>query len=249
MPPASAHTTRKEFDRVLGSAVDVYKAISPFLQDDYDDTQGLAALSGTQARRVVGMAFLTVYVAWESFVEGVFLRYMVGAKAETGDPPQLLGNPCKSLSDARKALCYPHGKNGGRPSWTQWSHVEDRAKVYFAKGRPFTSLSKTCKPRLEDARIIRNRFVHSSETCKRKFKKVAQNFLGYRAHAPLPRGFGVGNLLVTAPKRHFGPYQDNCETIFLAYCSLLQDAAQELSPALISETRKGKFNMRRTPHA
>jgi hypothetical protein len=64
-----------------------------------------------------GLALFKIHLAWETFLESVFTRYMCGAVSvlATGFTPQLLGIPEPTISVAISALLRP---NQNYLNWT-----------------------------------------------------------------------------------------------------------------------------------
>lgn len=56
-----------------------------------------------------GLALLRIHLAWEDFVESVFLRYMCGAISPSGYRPTLLNAPSQNISSAMATLLAPGG--------------------------------------------------------------------------------------------------------------------------------------------
>ena len=199
-------TTRAQLEKSLNSAEELYLAVKPFADGTWDAINGWEALFPGQARRVVSLAFLQSVIAWEDFVEAVFVRYLAGAEAPSGYRPSLRLAAAKSLPHAFQLASgdpdYDPQKH--YTSWNKWKNVESLAKVFFDAGRPFTNVTEQEKQRLADSVLIRNRIAHSSPKCKSDFVKVAKAHLGVAATGKLPQGFSTGQLLLTQSNRLFG---------------------------------------------
>lgn len=136
----SLGTVKSAFGQSVFSAANLYNAVTPYVEHGY---KGITEnpLHPRQARRVVGLAFLSLVAAWEDFVQALFVRYMAGASSPGGYRPTLRLGPCTTLRHAAEVLT-------GRPgfdlesrylSWTKWSEVTSLASLHFVKGRPCTS--------------------------------------------------------------------------------------------------------------
>lgn len=58
---------------------------------------------------------------------------------------------------------------GSRPyaDWLPYQHTQERAKAFFSRGKPFTTLEPN---QFEDLRIIRNAIAHQSSSAKNRFE-------------------------------------------------------------------------------
>lgn len=81
-------TLRNELDRVLRSADGIYVAMLPYVDLSYE---GILEnpLHPSQAAKIIELSFMNIISAWEEFVQGVFIRYMIGGESESGYSPAL----------------------------------------------------------------------------------------------------------------------------------------------------------------
>ena len=93
----SIRNIRNTFEFALGSALDLYSAMEPFVKRNFDSITG-NPLHSSQARRVVSLAFLAMVASWEEFIEGTFVRYVCGARSLMRRRPQLKFGPAASLA-------------------------------------------------------------------------------------------------------------------------------------------------------
>lgn len=110
-------------------------------------------------------AFVTFYTATESSVEDLFLGLLMGRIS----PPRASIRPLVSIDSevvARKVL-------RGERAFVDWLPYDrttrKRAKAFFSRGRPFSSLGKAHRKSLERAAIIRNAIAHRSGSSQRLF--------------------------------------------------------------------------------
>lgn len=81
---------------------------------------------------------------------------------------------------------------GSRPyaDWLPYQHTQERAKAFFSRGKPFTTLETN---QFEDLRIIRNAIAHQSSSAKNRFET---RIIGDRPLPPeqrRPAGYLRGN--------------------------------------------------------
>jgi len=232
MPRTPALTTViKSFEQTLESAEQLYLAVKPFADGTWDAINGWEPLYPGQATRVVALAFLQAVTGWEDLVEAVFVRYLAGSSSPNGYRPSLRLAPAKSLSHAFQLASGEPTYDSSRHYivWNRWRAVEDRAKVFFEAGRPFTNVTDHEKQRLAASIVIRNRIAHNSAKCKRDFVGLAKEHLGLSADDHLPQGFSVGKLLLTSSSRLFGPGAQTRPYIE-HYLEVLRKASQRLCP-------------------
>lgn len=229
-PPALT-TVRSQFENALDSAEELYLVVKPIADGTWNSINGWEALFPGQARRVVSLAFLQSVIAWEDFVEAVFVRYLAGAKSPSAYRPTLRLAAAKSLTHALQLASGDPDYDSQKHyiSWNKWKNVESLAKVFFEAGRPFTRLTDHEKQRLADCVVIRNRIAHSSPKCKTDFIKIAKNHLGLSEAGKLPQGFSAGYLLLTQSNRLFGA-TSAVRPFFEQYMALIRSCADRICP-------------------
>ena len=229
-PPATS-TLRRSFVATVISSANLYASVESYLPHSYDGFS-TNPLHPKQARRVVALSFQSMVAAWEDFVQGLFVRYMVGAASPSGYRPSLRLGTCSSIRHAVEVLTGQPGFDLTRRylSWTKWSDVTALAKLHFTGGRPFTSVHEDLIQALNDAHVIRNRVAHTSAKARRDFLQVARRFLGLAADARIGQGYDVGTLMIETTVRGFGK-MDRADNYFLQYCNLYCDLADVLCPS------------------
>jgi len=195
---------KKELNRVIRSADGIYIAMLPYVDLSYEGIHE-NPLHPLQATKIIELSFMNIISAWEEFVQGVFIRYMIGGISESGYSPVLRVGKCQNLNHALELVS---GKESFDPSidyldWSNWSEVIRRAKIFFGGATPFSFLTENQQQLLKDGVIIRNRVAHSSHKCKRAFSDLAKRYLGLRRNESLPKGFSVGRLLISNEVRGF----------------------------------------------
>ncbi len=228
-PPSVGFVKRRFLSR-LDSNENLYAAVEPFLPYT---PQSMAdePLHPTQARRVVGLCFLSNIAGFEEFVVATFVRYLAGASSQSGYRPGLRLGACKNLAHAAEVIGEQTGYDMTTHylSWRTWATVVSKAKLYFERGEPYTRIAGPYRQRLDDSFVIRDRVAHSSRKCITSFCEAARRFLAIPAGDPLPQGFSVGKLLVHGHVRGFRAF-DRARTFFDAYNDLLRHVAAVIAP-------------------
>lgn len=145
-------------------------------------------LSGRDFETLTCLTLLKIHLAWENFIESVFLRYMCGARGPAGNAPVLTRPAQPNVIAAMNQLL--------RPNWTylQWSpqNTLDWASVWFQNGEPFSTALGATRQALDDVVTVRNRFAHRSHAAEQRFRDVVRGRLGF-----VPRGMTAGRFLLT----------------------------------------------------
>ena len=152
--------------------------------DQFQRSNGLALLERDR-EEIVTLAFLKLGLAWETFLEESFLKYLCGAPSVTGTNPNLIGGPFQSLTAAKAAVF------GGQAyvSWARQPTIQ-RANVYFQGGGPYANTINGIASELRSFTDIRNRIAHRSDSARTKFRNEVTQRLGY-----VPRGTTPGRYL------------------------------------------------------
>ena len=216
--PALKHI-KNELQKRLYSSANLYTAVIKFTsQDTWEAIQGYGPLHPGQAKRIIALAFLDMISQWEVFVENCFIRFIAGASYLDGTLPPVRIKNCTSIKHAFQlaSLKGKYDPTVSYLSFNSWQQVEEKAKIFFLNGEPFTSLTDLEKQRLRDAIIIRNRVAHYSAKCRSQFNSLAKEFLNVNK---LWSGFSVGDLLITETTNHFGCNKQ--QTVFFHYYDLI----------------------------
>jgi hypothetical protein len=136
---------------------------------------------------IAGLTLLKLTLAWESFLEDTFLRYLCGAKSAAGVSPTLLLGKQPKLNAAFRALSGSNKFLGWQPDTTL-----KRANKFFDAGEPYETAVKGAKSVLEDMGSIRNRIAHRSDHSVIEFQAVVQVHFGF-----VPRGMTPGRFLLS----------------------------------------------------
>jgi hypothetical protein len=225
------NNVKKAFYTKIESSIELFKTLKPFATEHvWDGIHGYEPIHPEQGKKIFSLAFLDVLVGWEDFIAACFIRYLAGAKAPSGYCPTLRTGECESIKHAYEVLS---GIEGFDPSkkflrWSSWNEILQKAKIYFEYGEPFSSVTDQERQRLNDAFIIRNRVVHSSEKCRHDFKRIARQHLGIPNGGKLKRGYSVGALLLEISARGFD--KDEKDYFFMNYMNLFIRLADKIAP-------------------
>ena len=170
-------------------------------------------LSQSNEERIVELAFLKIYAAWENFLENSMIRYMAGAKSLSGYEPVRYVTP----PTIEKAKFIFIGNIDGIPRWSG-EHVRQKSIIYFENGEPFSHAISSISVYLNDIVPIRNAIAHGSDEAIKKFKKVVINELPSHTTNITPGRF----LLMNGPK-----LKPN-EIFFEFYSDMLLVAAEQI---------------------
>ena len=130
------------------------------------------------------MAYLRIFLAWETFLEEAFLRYLCGYASTLG--PERLLQPAFPSRQAAE-LSVLHGLKF--VSWARPNGIIDRAQNYVVDGLHETVVSSATRY-LDYLADVRNRVAHSSDYARSQFDTAAL-FLSGSAY----RGSSAGRFL------------------------------------------------------
>jgi|AntAceMinimDraft_9_1070365.scaffolds.fasta_scaffold11332_4 hypothetical protein len=218
---------KDEFVRRIDSSANLYTAVIEFTKSDtHEAIQGYEALHPGQARRIISLAFLDMISQGDVFVENCFIRFLAGANFLNGTAPKLRVKNCLSIKHAYQLLTLKekYDPTTSYLSFNSWSQVEEKAKIFFQHGKPFSLLDDLEKARLRDAIIIRNRVAHYSQKSRSQFVKMSKRTLNLEK---LQSGFSVGHFLTQETDQHFAnPKQ---QAIFFHYMDLFHKLGGKIS--------------------
>lgn len=147
------------------------------------------------------LAFLRVFLAWEIFLEEVFLRLLCGYAPRGGvrEPLQPGVSYCRTITDAELVVL------GGQhyKLWHNPLHIVGRARSFFQGGH-FELVIASNQASLHDFARIRHRVAHAQKHAKREFDVVTMSMASRRYPASRPGRFlRDWRRHVVPPARHF----------------------------------------------
>lgn len=192
MPRLGVQHCLRDFEESIDNALDLL-TLADSLRIRLLD--GRIIRIGSRRRELyASIALLRIHLAWEDFIENVFIRYMCGAQTASGYSPVLLGAPYPNSRAALSNLL-------GGSSYLTWSpnNIVTRANVYFDRGDPFVAMVNSARNSLIQINTVRNRFAHRSQFAIVEFETVIRNAIGY-----MPRGINPGRFLLMADPNNPG---------------------------------------------
>jgi hypothetical protein len=189
MPPANPGPTKQAFFTALGDAVSLSVDCRSFRLLDVGGAP--VSIGRQRVELIAGFACLRMHLAWEDFLEEVFVRYLCGAQPPGSPGPVLLQPPCGTISAARVVLL-------GGQDFVSWNRktAKKRARRYFDGGYGFTAGLTAAAVSIDTLEATRNAVAHRSPSASRVFRLRAQAHLGF-----LPRGLTPGGFLARTDPR------------------------------------------------
>lgn len=187
------------------------------VKDAYQPRRG-PKLSSKEVELIAEFSFLNIFVAYETFMEQSFLRYMMGGEASRGYKPKRYVLP-KDEEHARRITLQDY------TSYADWStpdKIKRRAEYCFKNGEPFKPNIDLFTQTIQDIKTIRNHITHSSFDAKDKFEDRARFYLG-----TLPPGseLKVGTFLLLRNARSSGE-----QNFIEFFCDQLKEFSNRIVP-------------------
>ena len=143
---------------------------------------------------LAGLGLLKLTLAWETFLEETFLRYLCGAKSSAGVAPNLVVARASTLGSA-----YQNELAGKLfLTWNPTGAMK-RANRCFTAGAPYDPVISGAAGDLNDMIAIRNRIAHRSPYSVQEFQSVVRRHLTF-----VPKGMTPGRFLLTPLPQHGG---------------------------------------------
>lgn len=148
---------------------------------------------------VYELAYLRIFVQWETFLEECFSRLLCGYTTGSGREPLVAG-----VSFERTVRAAHLKVLGGRPYklWHNPDHVVSRAKRFFNGGRIETVLSSNIA-RLRSMADIRHRVAHNTNDVRAKFDVASMALAGARYPGARAGRFLRETVLGASPPRRW----------------------------------------------
>lgn len=124
---------------------------------------------------VVESAFVKIFVAWETFIEGIFMKYMMGENPDTVPLSHRYASPI-SRSHANDFLL-----GIGKKDFIEWSTpdtVKKLSGIYFGNENIINDTIGGIYQDLISLKIIRNAIAHVSSTTSSKLDRLASTIIG-----------------------------------------------------------------------
>ena len=169
----------------------------------------LRQLSRARINQINELAFLGMYLAWESFIEASFIRFMCGAVTRTRYSPKLYVAP----TSLEHALSFFVVRPRDYVEWSSGQQVIERAEMVFKDGEPYKSAIRPSLTDLDHMQKIRNVIAHRSESAREKFEKSVRDMLGARPHGLTP------GLFLSLPHASGRPYVEHYKDVLSVVAS------------------------------
>ena len=150
--------------------VDVAKAFVDHLTDlestrsKMENLLAVYTVTVLDIEQVYAGLFMEVITSFEYLVESLF----VGLLSGRFDPNVTGVVPLVVFNDKTLVVPFIQGRNRFT-SWMPYDDTEQRAKLFFAKGVPFTKLTDQEKRTLTHCHLIRNAIAHKSAHARCRF--------------------------------------------------------------------------------
>lgn len=128
--------------------------------------------------QIAELSYLRIYLAWETFLEDSFARFLHGARTLSGATVKRYANP-RTLDHARRLLAgLDRGGRGRYADWTVRATVTQRALLLFKDGATFATTLDAAARDLDDMKALRDCIAHRSNYASESFGKVVHRRLG-----------------------------------------------------------------------
>lgn len=174
------------------------------------DSSGKYILTSAEQSFVVDAAFLRMFIAWESFLEEIFVGYLMGYPSSAGRVATRYATPM-SERHARELLI-------GTQKYVDWANpeiVRKLAQLFFDRGEPIGPLVASIQTDLFDLKTVRNAAAHLTSTTGGALDALATRKLGKHS-----QGVSVSDFLLSIDASSGG-----AATVIDSYVGLLDAAS------------------------
>jgi len=178
------------------------------------DAAGNYMLSQNQREFITDSAYLRLFIAWETFLENSFIKYMLGE-------PSILGNV---ITRYVQPLNERHANSLliGTQKYVDWSNpeiIKRLCNLYFSPGNPFDTYVSSIFADLFDLKTIRNAAAHLTSSTRQQLDS-----LGTRKLQRPCNNLKVSDLIFAVD-----PNSTNNETILTTYLDKLDISAEGIA--------------------
>lgn len=171
-PAKNLQVIRKDFERVVELEVSFAKAVDSL--QAMGKNKRYYPLRKERKHRLREISFLSVFIAWEEFLETAFETYLI--LGSHSNPRMRAKISVKELDVARELMKI---ENRRGISWASCEVVINRSQVYFEDGEPFKTPLKRAKASMDQIQTLRNRIAHHhSMLSKDKYSIMIRNLYG-----------------------------------------------------------------------
>ena len=147
-------------------------------------SRGAPPLYPARLELLYEMAYLRVFIEWETFLEQSFLRYLCGYTNTIGQQAMVQGNYYSTLATAETAILG----NRQYVLWHNPSAVVGRSKAFFSTGLHESVLASNLT-RLDWFAAIRHRVAHAQPHARKEFDRATMSLNGFRYQGGRPGKF------------------------------------------------------------
>lgn len=137
------------------------------------DATGAYVLAQNERDFITDSAFLKVFIAWETFLESIFIKYMLGEASINGT---IVGRHVNPIDDA-----HAHRLLIGTQKYVDWSNPEIVRKLcnlYFSPGNHINTHISSIQSELFDLKTIRNAAAHLTSTTNAQLDSLGSRLIG-----------------------------------------------------------------------
>lgn len=142
---------------------------------------------------IVDAAFLKFFIAWETFLEGIFACFLMGEQTTSGTVVAKCVTP--NNEDHAKKIMIGNNKYY---DWTNHENVIQLSKLLLSSENPIEHAIFSIKRELSDLKTIRNAAAHLSTTTQGGLNGIASRLLGHEQHSMTPSKLILQNIPGTA---------------------------------------------------
>lgn len=190
---------------------DVVQCDSLIANAHQTDANGNMLFPSLDRRQISVAAFLNLYVAWETFLEGSLAELMIGSATLSGSLPTRYISPL-NVEAARTLVIGVHRYF----DYGNYDYVRRMVQMYFKDGYPYEPHLGSISSDLADLRTMRNASAHITSTTQTALESLAMRVLSRPCS-----GINLYTLLTT-----IDPRSTTRDTIFLEYKNKLVVAAE-----------------------
>lgn len=183
------------------------------------DAAGAPLWNTAQQEAITEAAYLGLFIAWEAYLEGALIDYMLGEQSIRGRAIARWVSPASSNAACAMLI--------GTQKYVDYANpdiVRKLAKIMLAAGGPFEQVLSGIHADLLDMKTIRNATAHFTSTAATSLEALANRKLG----APQRSGITPYQLLVAIDPDPAAPAGS---TFLLSYSRTLEAAAVAIADA------------------
>jgi hypothetical protein len=161
---------------------------------------------------IAELSFFKIYLAWERFLEEIFIMYMM--------------KKSKSIRSKFFSFVQPNNKECAKrllfegDEYAEWKYgnTVSRAERFFKNGFPFKDILNRISTDLNDIQVIRNGIAHNSDKAKNQFSLLVRTKMTF-----LPtKNFSPGDFLLSTNNKFNKTYLETYSNKLISVCTELR---------------------------